>query len=276
MSYLLFDIGGTNLRLAHSPDGKTLTNIQRYSTPKTAAEGVTQIIQYTQNLSLATPLHVAVGCLPGPMDKDKTMVINAPNISGWNNYPIKQELSRQLKASVVIENDAALAGVGEAISGAGQDHDIVVYLTVSTGLGGTRIVKGQIDTSSLGFEPGHHIIHPDGLLCGCGAKGHLEAYASGSGLAKQFGKPAHEIRDPAIWQQVAHHLAIGLNNTICFWSPDIIVLGGSLMNSLSVDLLSTELKNLKPVFPHLPSIVKATLGDDSGLYGALAYATATP
>ncbi|MBI3255859.1 MAG: ROK family protein [Candidatus Andersenbacteria bacterium] len=271
MSYLLFDIGGTNLRLAYSPDGHTLTKVERLATPATAQEGVRNILEYAQAVSRQVPLTSAAGCLPGPMDKDKTMVINAPNIPGWNNYPLRQELAGKLDTPVWLENDAAAAGLGEAMFGPGQDKKIVVYLTVSTGLGGTRIVGGKIDSNSLGFEPGHHIIHEDGLMCRCGTRGHLEAYASGSGLKKHFGKPAHEISDPAIWGQVAHYLAIGLNNVICFWSPDIIILGGSLIKSLSIEAISEELVGLKPVFPILPPIEKAKLGDESGLYGALAY-----
>jgi len=276
MSYLLFDVGGTNLRLAYSPEERTITNIHKLPTPSTAQEGIEAIIQYASTLPKEASLSSASGCLPGPMDKDKTMVMNAPNIAGWNNYPLKQELAKKLGVPVWLENDAATAGLGEAMFGAGQDKKTVVYLTVSTGLGGTRIINGQIDSGSLGFEPGHHIIHENGLMCGCGARGHLEAYASGAGLKKQFGQEAHEIKDPTIWRQVAHYLAIGLNNVICFWSPDIIVLGGSLMKSLSIEVISEELVNLRPVFPHLPPIVKAKLDDDSGLYGTLAYIRSLP
>ena len=269
--YLLFDIGGTNLRLANSPDGKTVTQIHYEATPKNPSEAIRSIIAYSHKNG--KKLSGVAGGIPGPMDAGKTMIMNAPNLPGWVKYPLRDTLAEKLGTQVLLENDAALAGLGEAVFGAGQGKKIVAYLTISTGIGGTRIVNSQIDSSSLGFEPGHHTIHPDGFLCGCGSKGHLEAYASGTGLKKQFGQPAHEIKDPAIWKQVCGHLAVGLNNVLCFWSPDIIVLGGSLMKSLSIDILTEELKNLKPVFPNIPPLAKANLGNDSGLYGALAYAT---
>lgn len=271
MSYIVFDVGGTNLRLAFSPDGKTLSDIISNPTPTQPAAAVEMMAQFAQNHTSDHNIQAIAGGIPGPMDKEKTMILNAPNLPEWKNFPLKTKIADALSAPTILENDATLAGVGEAVFGAGQGKKIVAYITVSTGLGGTRIVDGQIDPSSLGFEPGHHIIHEDGLVCSCGTRGHLEAYASGAGLKKQFGKAAHEISDPAIWRQVAHELAMGLNNIICFWSPDIIVLGGSLMKSLSIDDVSAELTNLKPVFPTLPPITKAKLGDESGLYGALAH-----
>ena len=144
-------------------------------------------------------------------------------------------LEEQLKAPVYLENDTATWALGEANAGAGKGKDIVVYMTISTGVGGTRVVHGNLDTSAYGFEIGHQIIDPNGPQCGCGGKGHLEAFIGGSSVQKQYGKAPQDITDIAVWQKTAEYLAIGLSNISVFWSPNIIILGGSMMKSIPLE-----------------------------------------
>lgn len=272
MAYLLIDIGGTNIRVGISHNGQSIDSHKHFLTPPTFTEGLETIITTANELKNDTSITNIAVAVPGPLNKEKTMVATAPNMPTWNNQPLKQTLFEHLQAPVHIENDAALAGLGEATFGAGKNHPIVAYLTVSTGIGGSRIVNGHIDANSFGFEPGHQIIVLDGQECTCGSKGHLEGYASGAGLKKRFGKNAEDISDPAIWDEAAKYLAAGLNNIIAHWSPDIIILGGSVMKTLSLAAVETHLKNLRPVFPTLPTIAVASLGDEVGLWGALAFA----
>ena len=192
----------------------------------------------------------------------------APNIMGWNGKPFKKELERMFSAPVYLENDAALAGLGEAVKGAGRGYDIVAYMTVSTGVGGARIVNGAIDRNAMGFEIGHQIINYDGEART------LEEYVSGSGFMHRFGKLPQDITDPATWEEAARLLAVGLRNTIVHWSPDVLVLGGPivLQSRLPFERLREEIQqSVKEVFPTTPEIKKAELGDSAGLYGALEY-----
>lgn len=267
--FLVFDIGGTNMRIATSLDGKTLAATKIVPTPQDFDKGIRTIKQIADELSAGEKIDTIAGGLAGPLDKDKTMLVKSPHIGEWIQKPFKQQLEKTFNAAVYLENDADLAALGEACFGAGVNHNIVAYLTISTGVGGGRVVNQKIDENALGFEPGHQIIVPDGNPCNCSGKGHLESYVSGSGLQKTYQKKAEEITDPKIWDEVAKYLAIGLNNVTVFWSPDIIVLGGSVMKSISLGTVRGYLKEVLTIFPQAPEIQLAKLGDPAGLYGAL-------
>ncbi len=261
--YLVFDIGGTNTRLAASSDGKTLGDVKSISTPKDFDQGITIIKKTADELTGGEKIESVAGGVAGPLDKNKTMLVSSPHIGGWVNKPFKKELEKVFNAKVYLENDASLAALGEAIFGAGQGKKIVAYLTISTGVGGGRVVNGKIDDKALGFEPGHQIIIPDGNPCNCGGKGHLEAYIGGA-----YRKGDFSLEN---WDEIAKYLAIGLNNVAVFWSPDIIVLGGSVMQSIKLDKLKAYLKEVLTIFPNQPEITLSKLGYSAGLYGAMEY-----
>jgi len=145
----------------------------------------------------------------------------------------------------------------------------VVYITISTGIGGSRIVDQKIDANRFGFEPGHQIID---ILEDGSTKSLLE-YASGSSIKKIYNKEAKDIDDENIWNDLSEKLAYGINNVIVFWSPDVVVLGGSMMNSpgISLERVKSSLKDTLKIFPEYSEIKKASLGDSCGLFGALAY-----
>src|SRR6185437_2466030 len=107
----------------------------------------------------------AAGGIAGVLNKAKDQLLNAPNLVNWINQPLGQSLSDIVSVSVKLENDASLGGLGEATYGSGQGYKIVGYLTIGTGVGGTRIVNGRIDQNALGFEPGHQTIDINGPLC---------------------------------------------------------------------------------------------------------------
>ena len=149
--YLLFDIGGTKTRLALSKDGKKFGDVVIIETPQKFEEGISVFKKAVEELTKGEKITKAVGAISGPLNREHSMVINAPNLKGWNNKPLQKELKKILSAPVVIENDAALVGLGEAVYGAGKGYDIVAYITVSTGVGGARIVNKAIDVSAMGF-----------------------------------------------------------------------------------------------------------------------------
>ncbi|MCE9642935.1 MAG: ROK family protein [Candidatus Andersenbacteria bacterium] len=273
--YIAFDIGGTNTRIAISKDGKTLNKPSIYPTPQDFDTGIQKFIETVKNISGNEPITAIAGGIPGPMDPQKTMLLKAPNLKGWNNKPLKALLEKELQTQVFLENDTAMWGIGEATRGAGQGFAIMAYVTVSTGVGGTRIVHEKIDASAQGFEPGHQIIDLAGPECGCGGNGHLEAFISGTALQKKYGKAPKEIKDAQVWDETAKYLAIGLLNTAVFWSPHCIVLGGSIMKDIDIDLVQTYMREYNHILPTLPAIKKSTLGDEGGLIGALQLACYT-
>jgi predicted NBD/HSP70 family sugar kinase len=272
--YILFDIGGTKMRVVSADRKQFLADPVVVSTPKDFNEGMETLKRIIDNLVIGQPVEAIVGGIAGPLNSEKTMLVKSPNLSGWIGHDIKGALAEAYKVPVTLENDAALVGLGEANYGAGRGKDIVVYMTISTGVGGVRIVKGNIDESAQGFEPGHQIIDPDNSLCPTCEGNDLEAYVSGTAIEKRFGKKPYDIHDDATWDELAKFLAYGLHNTIMHWSPDVIVLGGSMMKEVGIPVpaVRAHLAEIMKIFPTIPEIEKAELADFGGLYGALSYA----
>lgn len=268
---VLFDIGATNIRIAVSSDNQTISNPIVFPTPQEFNQGIVQIQQVVVKLSRGQKIDAAAGGIPGPLNKQKDYVANFPNITDWNNKPLKQSLEKVLGAPVFLENDASLVGLGEATSGSGKGKKIVAYITISTGVGGTRIVNGKIDQKAGDFEIGHQIIVPRGSICGCQGLGHLEAYLSGSAIERKYHQKPEVIKDGKIWEEMAELLAIGINNTIVYWAPEIVILGGGVMKAISVDKVKLHLQEIFTIFPEIPPVELNTLGDSGGLYGALEY-----
>ncbi len=272
--FLLFDIGATKMRLAVSKDGKSFGVPKILKTPKDFNEAVGLFKTEAFNLCEGRKIKAAAGGVKGVLDKGKNRLVAVPILTDWTHKPLKENLSKILRVPVFLENDTALVGLGEAVYGAGKGYGVVVYITISTGVGGVIIVGGEIDENTMGFEPGHQIINFDGPPCFfCGVPGHLEEYISGAAFERRYAKKPYEITDPAIWDEAAKFLAYGLNNTIVHWSPDIVVLGGSMMKEIGIPIERVRfyLKNILKIFPEPPLIEKASLGDIGGLYGALTF-----
>lgn len=264
--YLLFDVGGTKTRMAILEHGEPLKLTTITDTPQNFEEGMTLIKQLGYASLKNGHLKGVCMAIAGSLTPQKDALVNAPHLPDWANKPLKQRLNEIFGCLVLLENDAALAGLGEALHGAGQGYKIVAYMTISTGVGGAKIVNGKIDQSAEGFEPGHQIIgyHDDVAV-------ELEQLVSGTALEKHFKKKPEEIKDEQIWSQVAKNLAVGLNNIVLTWSPDIIVLGGSLMESIPLEKVNLDLKQLVKIFPLIPKVVKGQLDDLAAIYGGMEY-----
>lgn len=267
--YLLFDIGGTSTRISTSLDGKTLAETKIIPTDKYFEQAAQSITEITEQLTKGQQIEMAAGGVAGILDKDKSLLTKSPHLEGWVFRPVKEKLEEIFNCPVFLENDAHLGGLGEANFGAGKNHQIVAFVTIGTGVGGVRIVDQKIDRNSQGFEVGHQIILPDGPPCDCGGKGHLETFVAGSYLERTHQQKPDQITDESIWIEAAKYLGIGLNNVIVHWSPDIVVLGGSIIKKIPLDKLQLNvLDNLK-IFSVKPKITLAVLGDKAGLFGAL-------
>jgi predicted NBD/HSP70 family sugar kinase len=263
LPFLLFDIGGTNTRISVSKDGKRLRKPVVIKTPKDFGKAIKVFAERVGELDVKVKL--AVGGVAGPLNTDREKILNAPNLPGWNKKPLKKRLEEALTIPVFLENDTALVGLGEAAKGAGKGYDIVAYLTVSTGVNGVRIVDGRIDKNALGFEIGKQIIDFE-------SEETLEGITSGGAIEAKFGKKPEEIKMETFWDKEAEMLAIGVYNTVLYWSPEVVVMGGGVMNNFSIKKVNKYLKKLPPVFEKIPKVVEARLADTGGLEGALQYA----
>jgi predicted NBD/HSP70 family sugar kinase len=271
--HILFDIGGTKTRIASTTNKENFNDPVVFDTPSLYEDGLSIIKEKILLLSRGQRVETIVGGIAGPWSRKREILIASPNLSDWIEKPLKSDLEESFKTNVFIENDAAMVGLGEATTGAGKGFGIVVYITVSTGVGGARIVEGKIDEKIIGFEPGHQIVDMDKTFVPDAPGTDLESMIGGRWVEARIGKKPHEIEDSEFWEKTARILAVGLNNTIVHWSPDVVVLGGSMMNKIGVplDRVEAHLRQMIKIYPDLPPLRKSELGDLGGLYGALAY-----
>ncbi len=273
MTYILFDIGGTKTRVAVSKDLATLDKVVHFKTPASFTDGVKKIVSSINDLTDETPKAMAGG-IRGLLMEDKTGLFNDGVLDKWAGKSLVGELQKVHNVPIYLENDTAMAGLGEAIFGAGKGLDIIAYHTVSTGVGGVKIEHGEIDEASTGFEPGHQVLDIDRTILGDDIVPTLENLVSGTAVEQRFGVKAFEIpQDDVLWNELAEYLAQGLRNTILYWSPDAIVLGGSMVigdPAIPVDMIRKCTVEALDGFVPAPFICAAKLKDEAGLYGAMA------
>jgi len=291
------------MRAAVFPDNESKPSVQ--SRIRTYANGETSIDRMIQLIRDVTPpgeTIQAVGiAVPGPVDPRNGTIVTAPNLPEWVGVPIPQKIQEEIGAPAFLGNDANLAAVGEWRYGAGKGHHHLIYLTISTGIGGGVISNDHllVGASGLGAELGHVTILPDGPMCNCGQPGHLEAISSGTGIAAYVadqlaagrpsslkGKPDAKMISEAAkegdalakeaFNRAGHYLGLGIANYLMIFNPSIVILGGGV--SQTGDLLLNPVREVvrKSVLSeeYLQDLVicQAALGDDAGLYGALALA----
>ena len=267
------------MRLSVSENGEDFVEPIVVGTPKEFALGMDEFKKAYQTLTKGKQVEICAGGIRR-LNPEKEAILPDFRLPDWSGKPLKSELQKITGATVLLENDTALVGLGEAVKGAGKGYPIISYFTISTGVGGVRIVNGKIEPSRFGYEPGHQIIDLDWSKfpslkdMESEGFGQLEAYLSGTAMEKRFGKPPREITDEGIWDEMNFMVAVSLNNAIAFWSPDMIVLGGGMMGTpgISVDGVKGHLGKLVKIFPSIPEVKKALLGDFGGLHGALVFA----
>ncbi len=273
MSFAVFDIGGTKTRVGHVDDKGKLKNVVTYHTDLDPTTALNKLVETIENFNLPDLSGVAGG-IRGILRDDKLGIDHDSILSDWADISIVDHLSNVFATPIYLENDTALAGLGEAVFGAGEGIDLVVYHTVSTGVGGVKLVNGQIDAASIGFEPGHQVLDIDRTILGENISPTLENLVSGRAVEERMGVKPYEIdQSDVIWNELAGYLAQGLRNTILYWSPEVIILGGSMIVGdprIPLDAVRrATVAVLDEVMP-CPFITTAALGDEAGLYGAIA------
>lgn len=266
--HIIFDLGKTKLRIAGTRSFDSFVEPMIFDTPKIYEDTILLIAKTAREIAGVDNIDSLGGGVGGPLEKNKKSLCDGVNFPGWGGRPFANDLSLAMDGvPVYLENDSALVGLGEAVYGAAGDFGIVAYITVSTGLGGARIVGGKIDINSRGFEPGWQVLSLSG------EEKYASDFLSGSAVEKATGKKPYETIDPAFWDEKARILAHFLNNIVVMWSPDIIVLGGSMMKEIGIPIPATEkyLKEICKIFSDIPPIKKAELGDIGGLWGAMEF-----
>ncbi len=262
--FLLFDIGGTTTRMAISHTGESIDGLKLFPTNHNFSEAMDEMNEIAREFSGGEKYHAIVGGVRAYNKKTGTL-FNQPNFPMWVDAPLLLRM-KEMWGDVYLENDAALVGLGEAVYGAGKGSQIVAYVTLSTGVGGCRIVNGRIDPAHYGFEPGNMFVMGSDK-----EHMHLENLVSGTAIQKRYGVSPFDLSDDSAWREIEELVVIGLNNIVVMWSPDIIVLGGSVPQRIDFDSLNARLKDICKIYPEVPEVKMATIDEQGGLYGGLAY-----
>ncbi len=299
------DIGGTRLRAAaYKQDQFQPISQKRIETKAKEPNAFGRLINLLEDIWPKNENVDAIGVSsPGPVDPHTGVIMVTPNIKEWRDFPITAKLTDHFGIPAYLDNDANLAGLAEWKFGAGRGHHNVLYLTVSTGVGGGVIINDQLlqGHHGLAAELGHTTIQADGPLCGCGQPGHLESFSSGTGIERfvveqlKAGREsllqpdkknsAHAISEAAkqgdalsieAYQNAGKYLGIGVANFLHAFDPSIVIFGGGVSQSgpLLFDSFHVSLKERVIHSRYLEGLVitRAELGDDSGLLGARALA----
>lgn len=305
--YIGVDIGGTQLRAARYPVEGIEPAVRR-SAATQADDGSTSLQRLLDLLESIWPedgtvrkIGVAVA---GPVNPQTGVVYRSPNIPGWECLPLAGHIRDRFGVPVALGNDANLAALGEWKHGAGVGHHNLLYLTISTGIGGGVILDDRLLVGGRGIaaEIGHVTVLPDGPLCGCGQRGHLEAIASGTGIANYVTEQLARGRESSLRQStepitartIAAAAAAGdalakeafdragsflgraIADFLHLYDPTIIVLGGGVTKA--GDLLFKPLRRamegsvMSPQYLEGLELTTARLGEQVGLIGALVLA----
>jgi glucokinase len=268
MSTLLFDIGGTTMRMAHgnqSENADTIENVKKIPTPEDPNEAIAALAEYAKNIAVNGNVESACGGIAGIITDG--VIISSPNLPTWNGFNFSDALHKALGVLTHILNDAEAAAIGEATYGAGKNYSHVAYIGIGTGVGGANVVDKKLASHAHGFEPGRQILDIE-------TGETFEQLVSGGSLEKRYGLEAKEL-PREIYEDYTPILAAGLLNILVDWSPEVLVLGGSLMNETNgyrIEEVRAALAGMSDVSVLLADIVHSELGDENGLYGALAMA----
>jgi glucokinase len=249
------------------------------------------------------PEAIGVG-IAGQVDRVSGLLLAAPNLAeGMRNFPVSQLLSERFRLPIVLGNDVEVATYGEQQFGSGRGYDDFVCVFVGTGIGGAIVQNGTIRKGATGTagEIGHTVVQYGGRICGCGGRGHLEAYASRTAITRVLlaelsrgresklrdliGKDDAAIRSGVIARcfkdgdelvtetltEAADFLGAGLGSLATFYNPRRIILGGGLIEAVEPFMVRAEHRAREVALPvpgRALEIVRAALGDNSGIVGA--------
>jgi glucokinase len=289
------DIGGTKVAVGLVDDSGIVHAKSEFPTgPMSSyASGIEAIVSSLQKMARSLNVQIAgigIGST-GPVDPDTGEFGDVDFLPLWRRKNAVQDLAGRFGLKVALENDADAGALGEAAWGAGQGMSRLIYVTVGTGIGGGIILDGQLYRGVGGTHPelGHQVIDPSGPPCSCGFQGCWESLAAGPAMAawtrSQSLAPdsycsAQQVcelartRDALACRAVereARYLGLGLANLINLFTPDIIVLGGSVMKSAPLFLegiRATIRQGCRFVPAEKTKLALARLGEDANLIGA--------
>jgi glucokinase len=275
-SVLAIDIGGTKMEVGLVDASGAILRRAKSPTDATAPwPGLAALIDAVMIDGTSVDA-VGVGC-GGPMSPHGETVMPL-NIPGWRaGFPLRGQLRERVGCDVFIDNDAKALAVGEGMFGAARGVDNFIAMVVSTGVGGGIVVDGQLldgDSGNAGHI-GHVIVEPDGARCACGARGCLEAEASGPSIARATGKPAAEA-DAATIERTGTLVGRGIASVVNLLDLRLALVGGSVALGMGDAFFAAAQRELdarsRIVFAQGARVSPVGLGVDGPLIGAAAVA----
>ena len=276
--YVGLDIGGTKFLVAGADAaGKVLDRVQEATPPdlETGLETLNRMIATVAGGREVTAMGVAIG---GPLDWRRG-VVSPLHQPAWRDVPLKALMTETWNCDFFVDVDTNVAALGEYYFG-GERAPRLLYLTLSTGMGGGFIVDGRVyrGTNEAHPEVAHQSInyrctHRQRVECECGAPDCLEGLVSGNGIRRVYGKPAEELTEGE-WEEVSYNLGQGLRNLAAIYAPEVIVLGGGVAYGAGEKFIAAAAKvmaaHLKIV--PAPAVRLSRLGYDTALMGTIAIA----
>lgn len=252
MTFIVFDIGGTNMRIAVATKD-AVEEIKKVPTPQDLTETIERLTEIAHTIAPGG-FERAAGCIPGQIDAERG-VYDANNRKHWAGRHFDTELATALGVPVAIANDCAVIGLAEYHVGAGKGAQKMAYVTVSTGVGAALITNGKI-TPTIGFHFGHLEVTGE----------ELENVISGTAVTKKFGIHPKDLDSLDERNKLGDILSEALMILRNEWQPDTIVLGGSMIVGKNPIPLE-RVREVMATSANAPKIVMAALGDNGGLEG---------
>jgi glucokinase len=278
MIYVGLDIGGTKLMVAAADCDGQLLESTRASTPFDLEEGLAALDTMIERVASGRKIFAIGAAAGGPLDW-QTGVVSPLHNPNWRNVPLKERMEARWGCPFYVDVDTNVAAIAEYLA-SDPPADPLLYITVSTGMGGGLIVGGQLYRGAGGAHPevAHQSIHfqcahPERIVCACGAPDCLEALVSGNAIRRVYGKPAEQLT-PAEWHEVACNLGQGLRNAAALYCPSEIVLGGGIAVGGGQSFLqrATEVMRKGLRIVPSPTLRLSRHGYETALRGALALA----
>lgn len=258
--YLAIDIGGTKTRVASLDAHGVIIETHKFPTPKIYPEFLRELAINVAKLSTKDFRYGCIGA-PGKLDRNKGIAIAFGNLE-WRDIPIADDIKKIAHCPIIIENDANLAGLSEAMLLKDQFKK-VLYVTVSTGIGTGFIVNQHIDEAMQDSEGGHIMLEYRGAVVS------WESFASGKAIFRRYHKKAQDITDESAWRHIASNIALGLIDLSVVMQPEVIVLGGGVStyyNRFS-GFLHEDLQHFATPLLSMPAIHQAQRPNEAVIYG---------
>lgn len=261
--YIAVDTGGTKTFVALLDEEGIIVHKERFLTNPDYTQYIEELCSVINKVAPNMKEITAIGmAAPGVMNYTTEHIVAFGNLP-WHDVDLKHEITSRFNKPTVIDNDGNMGGLGESELGAGKGHSVVVYITISTGIGTGVVHDGSIDPTMAKSEAGMMHFKHDGenML--------WEKFASGSAFVRRFGKQGKDVTDPAVWQEYAADLAMGFGSIIALIQPDVIVIGGSMGEHLEKyrGPLLHYLQSVRSPLTPIPQIVAAKDPENAVLKG---------